>query len=222
MWVAVRFPFAVTEFLASPDYVAWRRDNRTFESLAATQAGGSQTVLLNGTHAAELHAVRVSANFLPTFGFQPVIGRNFKLAEELPDAAKSVLLSYKLWRNHYDRDPRIVGKTISLDGQAYQVIGVLTKDFIYPMDVPVDVVSTLPVSPDASHHARDMSIWAVYGRLKPGVTLEAARTDLQRLFQMSKADMPQMFAPIRASFCNLFRSIGQGTPERCCSSFSGQ
>ena len=76
LWIAVRFPSMKTEFLASPDYVAWRRGNHVLEELAATQAGGGQTVLLNGPEAAQVHAVRVSSNFLATLGIRPALGAN--------------------------------------------------------------------------------------------------------------------------------------------------
>ena len=59
-WVANRFPGMGIEFLASPDYVAWRRDNSVFQQLAATQVHGGETMLLNGSDPAEVHAVRVS------------------------------------------------------------------------------------------------------------------------------------------------------------------
>ncbi len=68
MWVAVTFPEFRMEFLGSPDYVAWRRDNHAFENLAAAQAGPTLPMLLNGENAAEVQDIRVSANFLQTLG----------------------------------------------------------------------------------------------------------------------------------------------------------
>src|ERR1035438_6491464 len=82
---------------------------------------------------------------------------------------------------------------LTLDAQPYAVVGVLPPSFVYPVDVPVDLLTTLPVSPMASHHDRSMSTWAVFGRLKPGITPAQARADLETLFAASKADAPQMF-----------------------------
>jgi len=193
LWIAVRFPSMKTEFLASPDYVAWRRGNHVFEELAATQAGGGQAVLLNGPEAAQVHAVRVSSNFLATLGIRPTLGRDFQPDEELPDGPKAVLLSDGLCRQWFHARMGMAGQTIVLDGQPYTVAGVLPSSFIFPMDVRVDVITTLPISPTASHRDREMSTWAVYGRLKSGVSIAQARADLQRLFAMSRADMPLMF-----------------------------
>ncbi len=192
-WVANRFPGMGIEFLASPDYVAWRRDDKVFRELAATQAQGGETMLLNGSDPAEVHVLRVSSNFFSTFGIRPALGRDFRPDEELPNGPKAVLFPNKLWLHRYGGKPDIAGRSVTLDGQPYMVAGVLPASFVFPMDLRFDIVTALPVSPTASHHDRTMMIWAVYGRLKDGVTIAQARIDLQRLFTMSKADIPLMF-----------------------------
>jgi predicted permease len=192
-WVANKFPGMDTEFLASPDYVAWRRDNRVFQQLAATQARGGETMLLNGSDPAEVHVVKVSSNFLQTLQVRLALGRDFTADEELPDGPKAVLLSNKLWRRRFGAKATAVGRSLMMDGQQYTIAGVLPATFVFPMDVNVDIMTTLPVSPTASHHDILMMTWAVYGRLKDGVTITQARSDLQRLFAISKSDVPLMF-----------------------------
>lgn len=193
MWVAIRFPQMRMEFLGSPDYVAWRRDHNAFQSMAATQLSGGQTMLLNGENAVEVSDARVSANFLRTFGIRPAIGRNFERSEELPDRPKAVLLTDRFWREHFHGDAQVIGKSIRMDGQPYTVIGILPRSFQFPMDISLDVLTTLPVSPAASWHDRSVSTWAVYGRLKPGVSLAQARAKLQVLLERSKAGLPRTF-----------------------------
>jgi len=193
MWVAVRFPRLRTEFLASPDYALWRRENDMFQSMAATQSHGGQTMLLNGEHAVQVRDARVSANFLRTFGIRPAIGRDFKEAEELPDGPRAVLLTNYFWREHFHGYAHVVGKTIEMDGQPYTVIGVLPRSFEFPMDIKLDVLTTLPVSPAASWHDRSVSTWAVYGRLKPGISMAHARAELHVLLARSQAEIPQTF-----------------------------
>jgi putative ABC transport system permease protein len=193
MWVAIRFPRMRTEFLASPDYVLWRRENDVFQNLAATQAHGGQTMLLNGENAVEVRDVRVSANFLRTFGIHPAIGRDFEDVEELPDHPKAVLLTDRFWREHFHADAHLVGKSIEMDGQPYVVAGILPRGFQFPMDIKVDVLTTLPVSPAASWHDRSVSTWAVYGRLKPGVGMAQARAELHVLLARSEAEIPKTF-----------------------------
>jgi putative ABC transport system permease protein len=191
VWVAIRF--LGLEFVPSPDYVAWRRDNRVFQHLAATQASFSTTMLLGGSDPAEVHAGRVSANFLDTFAVAPALGRTFRADEELPNGPKAVLLTYQFWRDRFHGRREVLGSVITLDGQPYAVIGMLPRSFVYPVDVKIDLLTTLPVSPTASHRDRSMSTWAVFGRLKRGVTPAQARADLETLFASSKRDDPQMF-----------------------------
>jgi predicted permease len=191
VWVAIRY--GDLEFLPSPDYVSWRRDNRVFQNLAATQASLTSAMLLGGPDPAEVHAGRVSANFLDTFAVAPALGRGFRPDEELPNGAKSVVLTNQFWRNRFHARRDVLGSTITLDGLPYAVVGVLPPSFIYPVDAKVDLLATLPVSPTASHRDRSMSTWVVFGRLKRGITMAHARADVDILFAASKRNDPQMF-----------------------------
>jgi putative ABC transport system permease protein len=191
VWVAIRgFGF---EFVPSPDYVAWRRGNHVFQELAATQASLSTPMLLGGSDPAEVHAGRVSANFLDTFAVAPQLGRTFSAEEDLPNGPKAVLLTNQFWRDRFHERRDVLGSLITLDGQPYTIIGMLPPSFVYPADVKIDLLTTLPVSPTASHRDRSMSTWAVFGRLKRDVTIPQARADVDILFAASKRDDPKMF-----------------------------
>jgi putative ABC transport system permease protein len=150
-------------------------------------------MVLGTSDPAEVSAARVSANFLDAFAVAPALGRSFRPEEELPNGPKAVLLMYPFWRDHFHSRRDIVGSAIALDGQSYTVAGILPQSFVYPVDFKVDLLTTLPVSPTAGHRDRSMSTWAVFGRLKPGVTTAQARADLDRLYAASKADFPQLF-----------------------------
>ena len=192
-WVAIRFPSIGAEFIPSPDYVAWRRDNQVFQELAATRANFDSIMLLGGSDPVEVAAGRVSANFLNAFSVTPAFGRTFKAEEELPNGPKAVLLTSQFWRDHFHGRRDVLGSVIPLDGQPYTIVGILPQSFVYPVDVKIDLLTTLPVSPTASHRDRSMSTWAVFGRLKHGVKLAQVRANLDTLFAASKADAPQMF-----------------------------
>jgi hypothetical protein len=86
LWVSVHFPGR--EFLLSPDYVAWRRDNHVFDQLAATQASDGDNMILNGSDPAEVNARRVSFNFLSALGVSPLLGRSFTPKKSFPTAPK--------------------------------------------------------------------------------------------------------------------------------------
>lgn len=192
-WVGAHYPFAKMEFLGSPDYVAWRRDNHVFENLAATQFAGGQIMLLNAPYPAELHDIRVSANFLRTLGIHPALGRDFTESEENPSGPKVVLLTNRVWQQQFHKDPNIVGRSISLDGSPYTIAGVLPASFEFPVDLKLDILTTLPISPTLSYRDRSVAIWTVYGRLKPSVTISQARADIEHLFAQSRRGMPGMF-----------------------------
>jgi predicted permease len=192
MFVAMRI-FKL-EMTLSPDYVAWRKDHSTFQELAAMQYHGGNPATLGGKEPVEVHVTRVSYNFVTTLGVQPAMGRNFKQSEELPNAHKTVLLTYALWQNHFRSRRDIVGQNIELDGLAYEVVGVLPRSFIMPLEVQTDILTPLPISPSSiSHHDRGLATWTVIGRLRPGVTEEQAFANLKSLFAASKADAPEIF-----------------------------
>jgi putative ABC transport system permease protein len=139
----------------------------------------------------------VSANFLDKFAVSPALGRNFRPQEEIPNGPKAVLLTDQFWREHFRGRRDIVGSVVTLNAQPYTIAGILPRSFVYPVDVKIDLLTTLPVSPAASHRDRSMSTWAVFGRLRPGVTQAQAQADVARLFAASKADFPQMFRESR-------------------------
>jgi putative ABC transport system permease protein len=100
---------------------------------------------------------------------------------------------YPFWRDHFHSRRDIVGSAIALDGQPYTVAGILPQSFVYPVDVKVDLLTTLPVSPTASHRDRSMSTWAVFGRLKPGVTMAQAGPISTHSTPPARPTFPQLF-----------------------------
>jgi predicted permease len=191
MFVAMRM-FKM-EMVPAPDYVAWRKDKSAFLQLAGMQFHGGNAAILGDRDPVEVRVTRVSSNFLTTLGIEPVLGRNFEEREELPNAPLTALLTGGLWRKHFQARPDILGHDVVLDGFAYQVIGVLPPSFILPFEVPTDILTTLPISPTASHHDRGLAIWTVIGRLRPGVTQAQALARVKTLFAASKADAPEIF-----------------------------
>lgn len=191
MFVAMRM-FGM-QMVLSPDYVAWRREHSAFQELAAMQFHGGNPATLEDHDPVEVHVTRVSYNFLTTLGVQPEIGRSFRQNEELPTAHRTALMTDALWRNRFGSRRDIAGRNIVLDGVAYQVIGVLPRSFVMPLQPPTDILTTLPVRPAIGHHDRDLATWTVIGRLRPGVTQAQALASLQAMFAASKADAPKIF-----------------------------
>ncbi len=193
LWIAVDFPSIKNQFLPSPDYVVWRRENRVFEQFGTSQATPGFTMTLGGSEPTEVHIWRGSFNFLLTLGMSPSLGRAFRPEEELPNGPRAVLLTDLFWREHFHSDRRIVGGSIVLDGQNHTVAGVLPSGFRVSSgceDRLADHVAR--VSERDSSRSCDVYLGGLW-------TPETGRDHCRRsrefrdLFAASKADAPLMF-----------------------------
>ena len=165
------------EVTFTPHFLEWRRQNHTFEGLAAYNY---QTRNLTGLdQPTEVHTARVSAALLPLLGIQPSIGRNFTPQEDSKGAEPVVILSNALWRSQFSADTRIAGRPVTLDGQAFRIVGVLPSGFVFPGVDGIDLLTPLAKDEAAELALRDVTVIRnVVGRLKAGVTRELANADL--------------------------------------------
>ncbi len=158
------------------DYFEWKQRNPAFQDIAASY---DEQVTLTGTGNPQLLiGYAFSANYFSILGVFPELGRTFTAEEDRPGAPKVAVLSDKLWRSTFHADPRILGKAITLDGEPYEVIGVMPRSFDYPTGVQVWMPIALrdSAATDYEHH-----YLRVMGRLKPGVSLEHAQTQMTAL-----------------------------------------
>jgi putative ABC transport system permease protein len=193
------------EFMLGGFYYDWRNNQRPFEAMTAETATTGLCDLTE-QNPAQLSCPRVEASFLPTLGISPVLGRNFLPEEDRPGGPKVVLISYGLWLTHYNRDPGILNRTIDIDGRPVRVVGVLPKDFEMPRLQAADVV--FPMASDEAGDRRSNSGLGgpkrVFARLKPGVSVEQAREELEPLFVQTQRWIP---AQIRSNFQLVVRSL---------------
>ncbi len=133
-----------------------------------------QNVTLSGGSGPEvLKEARISANFLPILGVQPVLGRSFRSEEDALNAPPVVIISANLWQRRFGGDPRVVGRAATLDLTPYTIVGVLPPRFSFPFP-GVDVWVTKP-----AEYIRPLSpLLAVFARLKPDVSIEQATGEL--------------------------------------------
>ncbi|PYV56559.1 MAG: hypothetical protein DMG98_12665, partial [Acidobacteria bacterium] len=170
---------------SGPDFEDWRAQSRSFSSLAAAFADG-----LNLTGANEpqrIRALNVSVDFLSIFDAQPERGRLFDSDDFKPGAARVVVLSHGLWRRIFGADPSIIGKTLTLSGQIYAVAGVTSHDFVPLRDEEL----WTPITPDnPTMHDRGSRWLDVIGRLRPDVSLTAARADMDTIAAALRKQYP--------------------------------
>ncbi|WP_321476087.1 ABC transporter permease [uncultured Paludibaculum sp.] len=166
------------------NYRNWLQGNHTMEEMAAyhslhlTLTGGRQALMTRG--------LAVTSRYFPILGMKPVLGRFWTDAEDRPGANRAVVLNHRFWAEELGGDPAIAGKSIRLDGELYEVTGVAAPIWApTPVDYYLSLGARSGSTTDRSKHG---SIRAL-GRLKPGVTLDEARTDLDTIMRhLAEAD----------------------------------
>ncbi len=179
--------------ISYPNFLDWVRDNRSFSALA-----GYRTDSFNLTGIGEPERVRaemMSASFFPVLGVKPVIGRTFLPEEDQIGAAPVVLISDGFWKRKFGAAPDAVGKTLTLNGVAYTIVGVIPADFHYSgsnFQRSSDVYVPIGQWNDPTFRDRrtGMGMDAV-GRLKPGVTFEQAKADMDALGRHLAEEYPE-------------------------------
>jgi predicted permease len=124
----------------------------------------------------------VSADFCSVFGIKPIVGRGFLPHEDEPGVTPTVLISHDLWQRKFGGDREVIKRTITLDDKSYYVIGVLPADFRYFQTADVFVPIGQLNAPALQRRGAGMGLHGI-GRLKPGVTVEQGRADLNRIYQ---------------------------------------
>jgi predicted permease len=153
------------------DYLDWKRTNQVFSALELYDGIG---ITLNTPAGAQpIDAATVSDGFFRTLGVAPILGRDFVPGEDLPSAPRTVLLSYASWQSRYGGRPDVLGQSVTLEGNAYTIVGVLPRDFHFALVESPEFWVTLHAG-DGCAKDRGCHSMAGIARLKDGVTLQAA------------------------------------------------
>jgi putative ABC transport system permease protein len=164
--------FAQREF-SYPDYQDYQQ-NQVCEGIAAYTGGGA---IMSGRGEPErLFAPAATANFFSLLGVEPVIGRMFQPGEDKPGAPRVTVLTYGMWQRRFGGDKGIIGQSLTLNGDSYTVVGVLPASFQFALR-PADLWRTYQPT-DAQLTRRFLHGTNLIGRLKAGVSVEQAQTEL--------------------------------------------
>jgi putative ABC transport system permease protein len=176
--------------VTTSDYAAWKLHNTAFERLSAYRTTLGKNLSSPNQPAERVHACYVTPDFFAMLGVRPQIGRDFQPTENEPGSNTVVLLSDSLWRSYLHATSDVLGKSILLDGVPHTVIGVMPPGFVYP-DAD-DAALWLPDAVRAVDSVPRFSLLtvSVIGRLKPGVTFEQGRTDLDLITKRMKGESP--------------------------------
>jgi len=163
---------------AYPNFLDWRRASRSFTGMAAYRSDDFN--FTGGGAPEQLAGAYVSANLFPVLAVNPLLGRNFLPEEDRHGAACAVMLTHAFWNQRFAADPNILGKTLTLNGASCTVIGVLPVDFRFQEDarvfVPIEQWNSVELGMRESHPGL-----RVVGRLKPGMTIAAAQSEMASL-----------------------------------------
>jgi putative ABC transport system permease protein len=170
------------EFLMGRSYVEWQNNQTPFSSFAAQSTMVHNCDLVEN-NPAQLGCISFQANFLPLFGISPVLGRNFLPEEDRPNGPHVVMISYGLWKGHYNGDRGILGRMINVDGDSVRIVGVLPRDFQFPTLESADIVSPFVFNPAVQQTVNGGfgDPMRLFARLKPGVNVAQAYAQMQPL-----------------------------------------
>ena len=185
-------PIEPTEFMLGTDYVNWRGRQEVFSSITSMRPG-TRDCDLTSQNPARVSCAAVESTFLPTFGIQTLLGRNFTREEDRPHGPRAAVLSFGLWRARFGGDPEILHKTIEIDGQTTFVVGILPADFEMPTLASADILLPQALDEGAQVRPNSGAILRTFARLKPGVTTARAAAGLQSLFAESLRFVPPGF-----------------------------
>jgi len=171
--------------VSAPNYVSWKEQSQTFERLAAWKR---QSVNLTGRGEPErLEGAIVSGSLFSLLGVKPAMGRDFLPEEDQPHGRRAAIISHGLWERRFGRDPNLIGQALALDGVSHIVVGVAPSGFDFPQGTEI----WAPLAADPAREQRGNRELAVIGRMKPGVTLQEARTELTTIAQRLERQYPE-------------------------------
>jgi predicted permease len=179
-------PGGTTEPISLPDYRDLVENNRSFAQLAAAFQWSAN---LTGGEAERVQGMKASSSLFAMLARAPLLGRVLAADDERGGGQRVVVLTYGLWRRRFGGDAGILGSSIILNGDAHTIVGVLPADFVMPVR-DAELVAPFPVDADPRRAARDAGFLRVVGRLRPDVTRDRAREDLDRIFAALRERYP--------------------------------
>jgi predicted permease len=173
--------------LSYEDYLDWKRFNRSFSSIDVYT--GTGYLFRTPSGAEPVPAARVSDGFFRTLGVRPLLGRDFLPGEDKPGRAKIVMLSYGTWLKRFSGRRDVVGQTVSLSGEAYMVVGVLPREFAFAPRGNAEFWAPL-LDLSGCEKRRSCHNLDGIGRLRDGVTMQAALDDMKAIAAQLEKQYP--------------------------------
>ena len=167
----------------------------------AVAIGGNENLTGDG-EPERVGTIHVSSNLLPMLGVTADKGRLFVSGEDVKGSSGTAVLSYGFWVRRYGADPQVIGKSLTINGSSYQVIGILPRGFSLPREVlptlggaeQAEILLPLPLGQDAAQN-RDHEDYNIVAKLKPGVSLQQAQAEMNTITARLRRDYPTNYPP---------------------------
>lgn len=174
--------------VAPASVIAWRQQMRSFTDIAAAEYWSAN--LTSGEQPENLRGLRVSSDVFPLLGVAPLYGRAFTAEEDVTGNEHVAVISYGLWQRRFGGDRSIVGRTISLDGEPTTVLGIMPPTFQFAPFWATHAEMWVPLGLSARAADRGTESLRTFARLKPGVTMEQARSDVASVTARLEREFP--------------------------------
>jgi putative ABC transport system permease protein len=178
-----------------PAFLDWRSQTRSLDSLSAWRL--DDFTLMGRDEALHITGAVVSANTFSTLGVTPALGRTFTQDEDQPTSL-AVILSHELWEKQFGTDRNVLGRTLTVDGHMFSIVGVMPAGFQFPIqNTPVELWMTIAVDALPTPQGqpltaqRGLSYLNVLARRKPNASMEEVQTDLDRIQQVLNRSYPE-------------------------------
>ncbi len=188
------------DWFSTAQYLDLKRNHHGFDELAI--AIGSNYNLTGDGEPERIGTIRVSSNLLPLLGARAAHGRLFDAADDRPGRTGTAVLHYATWMRRYGGDPRVIGRSIMLNGQPFEIIGVLPASFSLPREVmptlggaeEAEILLPLPLAANAAE-LRNREDYNIIGRLKPGVAIAQAQAEADAITARLRREHPDIYPP---------------------------
>ncbi len=188
------------DWFSTAQYFDVKNSTKSFADVAIA-IGGVQNLTGDG-EPERIGAILVSSNLLPMLGGHAEHGRLFTAQDDVPGGAGVAVLGHGTWLRRYGADPRVMGKSLTMNGKTYQIVGVLPQSFSLPREVmptldgaeDAEVLLPLPMAADAASN-RGHEDYNIVAKLKPGVTARQAQAEMDTLTARLRHDFPDLYPP---------------------------
>lgn len=189
--------------VTGPDFTDWRAQNRVFERMAAGTV--TQATLAGTVEPLKLEGLEIWPETFPLLGVHPSLGRNFAIDEVRPGRNRVAILSYGLWQRAFGGNASVVGRKITMDGEAFDVIGIMPQEFEFPSIWGVRPEFWVPLNMELPTWRKERVehwLW-IMARLKTGVPIANARSEMETISQRLAQQYPDTNTGVIAKVVSL-------------------